>query len=630
LDIGEIKRIGYNHILRDESVIESTGIIKLLPPEIANKIAAGEVVQRPSSVVKELLDNAIDAGSTKIVVNLVNAGRTSIQVLDNGCGMSKDDLPLCFLRHATSKINTVDDLYAIRTLGFRGEAMASIASVAQVTLKSKRIEDSSGTIYELWGGEERRFEPVATDNGTSISVDNLFFNVPARRAFLKTDTTELRHCIIIFQQMAMANPSIEFELNADSEKIYKLPSQSLNNRIADIFGKPYLASLLSIDETAGFMRVYGYLIDPKLTKRNRGEQFLYVNGRPIMHRHLTHIILEQYKHWIRDQEFPFFALFYEVDPTLVDVNVHPAKMEIKFEDERSVSGLTKSVVKRALHQRFQVPGINHEEREEYEPFMGELTGKGNIDSSEPNRPVRNIPSRINFDKSRSGRLGIMDGLYERHPNSPLNSPSGFDSLSPSEAKFKRPEREKEAGFWQLHQSYIIAQTLTGLCMVDQHAAHKRIIYERAILAAESGLPSTQQLLFPETIQLSATDFTQLKVILPELLRLGFDISLMSGFSAIINGVPADIKLGDEKSLLQSMIQQYHTFSNSLNLEPRERIALALANKTAIPRGKKLTLIEMETLVDQLFSCSQPYIDPLNKPTISYLALDEIRSRFRNH
>ena len=225
MDIGEIKRIGYNHILRDESVIESTGIIKLLPPEIANKIAAGEVVQRPSSVVKELLDNAIDAGSTKIVVNLVNAGRTSIQVLDNGCGMSKDDLPLCFLRHATSKINTVDDLYAIRTLGFRGEAMASIASVAQVTLKSKRIEDSSGTIYELWGGEERRFEPVATDNGTSISVDNLFFNVPARRAFLKTDTTELRHCIIIFQQMAMANPSIEFELNADSEKIYKLPSQ---------------------------------------------------------------------------------------------------------------------------------------------------------------------------------------------------------------------------------------------------------------------------------------------------------------------------------------------------------------------------------------------------------------------
>ena len=238
--------------MSEEFITETNGIIRLLPPEIANKIAAGEVVQRPSSVVKELLDNAIDAGSTSISVYLVNAGRTSIQVKDNGCGMSKGDLPLCFLRHATSKISTVDDLYAIRTLGFRGEAMASIASVAQVTLKSKRREDDSGTIYEVWGGEERRLEPVATENGTSISVDHLFYNVPARRAFLKTDATELRHCIIIFQQMAMANPAIAFELIADGERIYKLPAQSLQERIVDIFGKSYQASLCLLDETAGF------------------------------------------------------------------------------------------------------------------------------------------------------------------------------------------------------------------------------------------------------------------------------------------------------------------------------------------------------------------------------------------
>lgn len=616
--------------LTDEQISEFKGIIKLLPPEIANKIAAGEVVQRPSSVVKELLDNAIDAGSTRITVRLVNAGRTSIQVTDNGCGMSAEDLPLCFLRHATSKISSVDDLYAIRTLGFRGEAMASIASVSQVTLKSKRMEDQAGWIYEVWGGEERRLEPVATDNGTSISVDNLFYNVPARRAFLKTDATELRHCIIIFQQMAMANPSIEFDLWADGERIYKLPSQALKDRISDIFGKSYQASLLSIDETAGFMRLYGYLVDPKLTKRNRGEQFLYVNGRPIMHRHLTHSILEEYKYWIRESEYPFFVLFYDVDPTMVDVNVHPSKMEIKFEDERAVSALTKSVVKRTLHQRFQVPELSPEDREEYEPFMSNLTGKGNIDYSEPERMVRNIPSRINYDDFRSGnKTALTDPLYGRVNKPVSDQEMGTDGMSDTMLR-NRPDREKEAGFWQLHNSYIIAQTLTGLCLVDQHSAHKRIIYERALLAAASGLPSTQQLLFPETIQLSATDFEQLKNIHPELARLGFDISLLSGFTAVINGVPSDIKMGDEKSLLQSMIQQYSSFSQSLQLEPRERVALALANRTAIPRGKKLSQVEMETLVDQLFSCEKPYVDPLNKPTISYLALDEIRSRFRNH
>ncbi len=613
--------------MSDESIIESSGIIKLLPPEIANKIAAGEVVQRPSSVVKELLDNAIDAGATKITVRLVNAGRTSIQVTDDGCGMSREDLPFCFLRHATSKINSVDDLYAIRTLGFRGEAMASIASVAQVTLKSKRLEDESGTIYEVWGGEEKRFEPVATENGTSISVDHLFYNVPARRAFLKTDATELRHCIIIFQQMAMANPAISFDLYADNERVYQLSSQTLKQRIVDIFGKSYQASLYAIDEVAGFLRIYGYLIDPKLTKRNRGEQFLYVNGRPVMHRHLTHLILTEYKNWIRDSEYPFFALFYELDPTQVDVNVHPSKMEIKFEDERSVAGLTKSVVKRVLNQRFQVPPMPQHDQDEYDSFMGDLNRRGEVEFPNPNQMIRKIPSRINFERPKFGtdRPSLTDRLY-----APTTSQERTKFPAESTSPGNRPDRERESGFWQLHNTYIITQTLSGLCMIDQHTAHKRIIFERALMAAEAGLPSTQQLLFPETIQLSASDFTQLKNILPELIRMGFDISLMSGFTVMINGVPADISMGDEKQLIQSMLQQYQSYGQSLNLEPRERVALALASKTAIPRGKKLSMVEMETLVDQLFSCDQPYTDPLNKPTISYIALDEIRLKFRSH
>lgn len=611
----------------DSEFIE--GIIRLLPADLANKIAAGEVVQRPSSVIKELLDNAIDAGASEITVYLQQAGRTLIQVDDNGCGMSKSDIPNCFLRHATSKITSVDDLYAIRTLGFRGEAMASIASVAQITLKTKRMEDESGYVYEVWGGEERTFEPAAVANGTSIAVRNLFYNVPARRAFLKTDNTEFRHSIIVFQQMALTNPGIAFTLNANGETVYKLPSQSMEDRIVDIFGKPYKASLIPIDETAGFVRIYGYLVDPKLTKKNRGEQFLFVNGRPIMHRHLTHVILEQYKSWISDSEYPFFAVFYDIDPTQVDVNVHPSKMEIKFEDERTVSMLTKSVIKRALNERYSVPDMSFPKEDDfYEPFP--ISSRNEIGSE--GRPVQHIPSRINFHTAGQGNRPQHSSHGTSAAGLDSYSMELYNPLSPTENNpgqvRTRPERERAVGFWQLHQSYIITQTLTGMCVVDQHLAHKRIIFERALSSIESGLPSTQQLLFPQTLQLSASDYAELKNVLPDLLRMGFDISLMSGFTAVINGVPADIQLGDERSLIESIIHQYQSFSSSLKLESRQKLAMALASKTAMPRGKKLSQAEMETLFDQLFSCDQPYIDPLNKPTISYLPLDEIRSRFR--
>lgn len=618
--------------MNDETASEfADGIIRLLPADLANKIAAGEVVQRPSSVLKELLDNAIDAGATEISVHLQQAGRTLIQVDDNGCGMSKQDIPNCFLRHATSKITSVDDLYAIRTLGFRGEAMASIASVAQVTLKSKRVEDESGHLYEVWGGEERTFEPVAVANGTSIAVKNLFYNVPARRAFLKTDNTEFRHSIIVFQQMALTNPSIAFSMHANGERVYQLPGQSLEERIVSIFGKSYKASLIPIDETAGFVRIYGYLADPKLTKRNRGEQFLFVNGRPIMHRHLTHIILEQYKSWISESEYPFFAVFYDIDPNQVDVNVHPSKMEIKFEDERTVSMLTKSVIKRALHARYSVPDMGIPDDDHYEPFP--VTGRAEIEAG--GRSIQHIPSRINFPSSRQDASGRQ--AFNPTGDAGRGTDYAFQFYAPAESEtdsrapstgVQRPEREKAAGFWQLHQSYIVAQTLTGMCIVDQHLAHKRIIYERALSSIESGLPSTQQLLFPQSLQLSASDYAELKNVLPDLLRMGFDITLMSGYTAMINGVPADIQLGDERTLIESIIQQYQNVSASLRLESREKLALALASKTAMPRGRRLSHTEMETLFDQLFSCDQPYTDPLNKPTISYLPLEDIRSRFR--
>ncbi|MBN2731515.1 MAG: DNA mismatch repair endonuclease MutL [Balneolaceae bacterium] len=599
----------------------SNSIIHQLPPEISNKIAAGEVIQRPSSVVKELLDNAIDAGADQIKVIIQNAGRTLMQVIDNGSGMGKEDIRLCFQRHATSKIQEVDDLFRVRTLGFRGEAMASIASVSQVTLKTKRPGDETGYEYKIWGGEEKKFEPAAVDNGTSVAIKNLFYNVPARRQFLKTDATEFRHILKTVQQSALAHPDIGFHLVADMDDIYELPSgQPIKQRIADIFGKDYKASLLSFSEETSYVDVKGILSDPKLTKRSRGEQFLFVNGRPFQHRYLIHTVLNVYETWIGDNDYPFFALFIEVDPKEVDVNVHPAKEEVKFEDERSIIKLVKSVVKKALNERFMVPEV---------PDDDMMAGKGRLESkfsSDFSFPAKSrsgksasYPSRINFNPSPKGSgKQFAKSLYDDVETS--SDQSGKDKT--------RSPRMRDRGFWQLHDCYILTQTRSGLCLIDQHAAHKRIVYEKALEATESALPSTQQLLFAQTIEFSATEFSLLKELHPIIQRMGFNVQLLSGNTAMVSGVPADTDIGDEQTVLKAMLHKYRDLEGKLELDARHKLAVAFAAKTAIPRGKKLSDAEMENILDQLFACDEPYRDPLKKSTIVYLSLEDIESRFR--
>ncbi len=609
----------------------SNSIIHQLPPEISNKIAAGEVIQRPSSVVKELLDNSIDAGADQIKIIVENAGRTLIQVVDNGCGMSEEDLPLCFERHATSKINSVEDLFRIRTMGFRGEAMASIASVSQVLVRSKRPEDDNGWEFEVWGGEEKKVVPAATDNGTSISIRNLFFNVPARRQFLKTDVTELRHILRTVQYAALAYTDISFEVVADGEVIYNLPPQSLKERITQIFGSPYKASLIEFGEETSYLKIRGFASDPKLAKKSRGEQFLFVNGRPFQHRYLTHVILSLYDAWTRNNEYPFYALFFEIDPSKVDVNVHPAKLEVKFEDERSVIQLARSVVNRALNNHFQVPTIRREE----DPFLsdGFKANKG-FDSGfgfkmpdvkrSGSGEGFSFPSRINSNPFKGRGDELSEQLYGGSSFDFGNEKEGSETLNPVEKQNVATDKS----FWQLHDTYVITQTRTGLCMIDQHLAHKRIIFEKAMNATEAALPSTQQLLFAQTLELSASDFNLLKELHPIIQRMGFSVQLLSGNTAMINGVPADIEIGNEQEVLVSMLHQYQELGQKINLESRERLAVAFASRAAIPRGKKMSSEEMEALVDQLFACEQPYLDPLKKPTIVYLSMDEIQSRFR--
>lgn len=607
----------------------SQSIIHPLPTEISNKIAAGEVIQRPASVVKELLDNAIDAGADSIQVIVENAGRTLIQVIDNGCGMSEYDLPLCFERHATSKISSIDDLFRINTLGFRGEAMASIASVSQVLVKSKRAEDANGWEFEVWGGEEKSIQPAAVKNGTSISVRNLFYNVPARRQFLKTDTTELRHILRTVQYAALAYPTIAFDVVADGERLYSLPPEPLKERIVRIFGAAYKASLVEFAEETSYVKIFGFASDPKLAKKSRGEQFLFVNRRPFQHRYLTHVILSLYDAWTRNNEYPFYALFFELEPSKVDVNVHPAKMEVKFEDERSVIQLAKSVVNRALNDHFNVPSIPQEQDSFLSDMYSDRFDSG-LNFGTPVPAAERAPSGEVFFPSRINNLSVK-GKGDEVARDLYATPSSSTQKDPSE-EVSLPElaqqSQRTATFWQLHNSYVITQTRTGFCIIDQHLAHKRIIFEKALNATEAALPSTQQLLFAQTLELSASDFALLKELHPIIQRMGFSVQLLSGNTAMINGVPADIEIGNEQEVLVSMLHQYQELSPKISLEPRERIAIAFASKAAIPHGKKLSHEEMEALTDQLFACEQPYLDPLKKPTIVYISLDEIQARFR--
>lgn len=600
-----------------EETDASTSIIHQLPPEVSNKIAAGEVIQRPNSVIKELLDNAIDAGADQIKIVVQNAGRTLMHVIDNGCGMGREDIRLCFEQHATSKIQSVDDLFKVRTLGFRGEAMASIASVSQITLKTKRPENDAGFEYEIWGGEEKKFEPAGIDNGTSVAVKNLFYNVPARRQFLKTDATEFRHILKTIQQAAIANPDIGFRIDADGDKIYDLPAgQPLKERIAAIFGKDYRASLFAFQEDTSYVNISGLLIDPKLTKRSRGEQFLYVNGRPFQHRYLIHTILNVYETWIGERDYPFFALFIDADPAEIDVNVHPAKEEVKFEDERSVVKLVRSVVKKALNETFGVPEIP-----DHDSFSGGISKSGfSSGFSFPSGPSANkkFSSRINFQpfERTADTSSLTESLYK--------FPDTDEDIKNENEKQSLPNKN----FWQLHNCYILTQTRSGLCIIDQNAAHKRIIYERSLKAAESGLPSTQQLLFAQSLELSATEYSLLEELHEQIQRIGFNVQLLSGKTVLMSGVPADTDIGDEQSVLKAMLQKYRELEGKVELDARHQLVVAFASKTAVPMGEKLTDLEMEDLVDQLFSCDEPYRDPLKKPTIVYIPLEDVEAKFR--
>ncbi len=617
-------------------------IIQLLPDNIANQIAAGEVIQRPASAVKELLENAVDASATEIQLIVNDAGKALVQVIDNGKGMSETDARMSFERHATSKIKNIDDLFHIKTMGFRGEALASIAAVAQVELKTKKEGNSTGTCIEIDNSTVKKQEPIAWQQGTSIAMKNLFFNVPARRNFLKTNAAELRYIVDEFIRVAMSFPDIFFSLSSNGQEVFHLERGTLKQRIVQILGNSYNAKLVSIQEKSDYMNIYGFVGKPESAKKTRGDQYFFVNNRFIKSAYLNHAMMSAFEGMIAKDSFPMYTLFMDLDPTQVDINVHPTKQEIKFEDEKIVYAFIRSAVKHALAQfsitpalDFKLDGFIQQLDAVAKPFTEEKKSAAASSSLYSTFTQKN---QAHFIEKKSDLKHWKD-FYEPvekgvEPLSVSSAQKATDS-EPSVADFvqNKKEEDKTTGIadskflpltahynqftvphlTQLHQTYIIMQNDDGYLLLHQQNAHERVLYERFINATNGKPIAIQQSLFPVTIELAAADVALLTELLPDLHQLGYHIEPFGKQTFLVQGTPADVHQGNEKTAIEKMLEQYKHFSTDLKYSKREKLLRSLAWQQAVKAGTALTQKEMTTLVYDLFQCDAPNITPNGKP-----------------
>lgn len=604
-------------------------IIQLLPDHIANQIAAGEVIQRPASAVKELLENAVDAGATDIKLLVNDAGKSLIQVIDNGKGMSETDARLCFERHATSKIAQIEDLFRIRTMGFRGEALASIAAVAQVELKTKKADNETGTYIEVENSQVKKQEPIAAANGTSIAMKNLFFNVPARRNFLKSNAAEMRHIIDEFIRVALAFPNILFSLLSNGQQTFYLEKGSLKQRIVQILGAQYNSKLVTVQEKTDYLNIYGFIGKPDTAKKTRGDQYLFVNNRFIRSAYLHHAIMSAYQEMIPADSFPLYVLFIDLDPAQVDINVHPTKQEIKFEDEKIVYAFVQSAIKHALAQFSVTPALEFD----LDPTIQQLDAVNKPFTEDKQAAAK--ASGLYQDFTQKFQAHVVNpaersGLQPWKKNTEESSDSGqkFTSLLdqlksggqqediPQQPTYagSRPLISSEAPLMQLQQSYILAPTDRGFIVVNQQAAHERILYERFALAAQGKQIPSQKSLFPVTLTLSPSDAVLLTELIPELHSLGYQVEAFGKDSFIIQGTPADIEAGYEKPIIEQLLDQFKHYSSDLKFSRREKLLRSLAAQQSIKVGKILGREEMKTLVQDLFECQQPNATASGHPT----------------
>jgi DNA mismatch repair protein MutL len=624
-----------------------TDIIQLLPDNIANQIAAGEVIQRPASAVKELLENAVDAGATEIRLYIMDAGKQLVQVIDNGKGMSETDARMSFERHATSKIRNIDDLFHIRTMGFRGEALASIAAVAQVELKTKRAEDETGTCIEIENSAVTKQEPVAAANGTSIAMKNLFFNVPARRNFLKSNAAEMRHIVDEFIRVALSFPNIFFSLTSNGQQVFHLEKGSLKQRIVQVLGNHYNARLVTVQEKTDYLNIYGFVGKPDTAKKTRGDQYFFVNNRFIRSAYLNHAVMSAFQEMIATDSFPLYVLFIDLDPAQIDINVHPTKQEIKFEDEKIVYAFVQAAVKHALAQFSVTPTLEFD----LDPSIQQLDAVNKPFTEDAQAAATSSPLFKNFtQKNQAHFIQPTDKSELKHWKDfyePANQQTTeqkeekFESLLDQLKKHDAPVQttapvtnrvaltiDDNAPLSQLLHTYIAAPTSRGFILIHQQMAHERVLYER-FAAVASGRPiATQRSLFPATLQLSAQDAVLLQELMNDLNQLGYQIEPFGANAFVIQGTPADVSQGNEKAAIESLLEQFKHFSSDIKFSRREKLIRSLAAQQAIKEGTSLTTEEMRTLTSDLFNCAQPNVTAGGCPTYIEFKKDYLEQLFK--
>jgi DNA mismatch repair protein MutL len=608
-------------------------IIHLLPDSVANQIAAGEVIQRPASALKELMENSIDAGATQIDVIIKDAGKTLLQVTDNGFGMTETDARLSFERHATSKINKVDDLFQIRTMGFRGEALASIAAIAQVEMKTRKPDQELGTCIINEGSQVKSQELCQCPAGTTIMVKNLFYNVPARRNFLKANVIEIRHIIEEFQRVALARYDLGFSLFHDRKPVFQLKPSNLKQRIISIFGNQFNQRLVQVEQKMEILSMTGFIGKPEFAKKTRGEQYFFVNQRFMKHPYLNHAVDSAFDELMPEKSFPAYFIFIEIDPKEIDINIHPTKTEIKFQDEKTVYSVLRSAVKQALGKFSITPSINFE----VEPtFDFRIPPK--------NQPIFQPQIKVNPDYNPFERN--QGQQTDRNRSNLENWEKLFPekNLKPTQNQFieREPERiysQTEAAFgenlgientfFQLHRRFILSQVKSGLMIIDQQKAHERILYERYIELMGAGNSLSQQELFPIKLSLSPADASLLNEIREELNLLGFSIKNdeKKSFQFVIDGTPAGLKQASIDDLIGGILETFKTNLNTYDLDKSVNLARSMAKNLAIKSGKVLQPIEMRTIIDELFACKIPEVSLDGESIVNIITISELWDRF---
>ncbi|MFZ0283273.1 MAG: DNA mismatch repair endonuclease MutL [Bacteroidales bacterium] len=593
-------------------------IIKLLPDSVANQIAAGEVIQRPASVVKELMENSVDAGAKSIRVIIRDSGKTLIQITDDGTGMSETDARLSFERHATSKITSAMDLFAIKTKGFRGEALASIAAVSMVELKTRKEGSDTGTLIVISGSRVEKQEPCSCPTGSGFSVKNLFFNIPARRKFLKTDNTEMRHIITEFQKIVIAHPGIRFTLFHNDNEIYNLGPGNLRQRVVGVFGRPINNDLISLDTETTLITIRGFIGKPENARRSYNEQFFFVNNRFMKHPYFHKAVIEAYQNILPADTVPSYFIFMEIDPASIDINIHPTKTEIKFEDERAIWQILMASVREALGRFNIVPSLDFENEE-----LVEIPIRSTRQMM-PDAPVIEVDANYDPFSGEENPKSQKD-VFERFER---------ENVSNWERLYTAIEREntttstgQERKFFQVKNKYIVCPVKSGLMIIDQKRAHERILFEKYLEKLNHNQSVSQVELFPVSIELNPADIFILKEIQEYIRLLGFNI-IYSGNTISITGRPAENSSSDPVEMLEILLEEYKKTKSDPSTGVREKIAAAMAEAAAIPYGKALLKNEMEEIFDVLFACKAPNYSPKGNPVINIFTLEEIDKRLR--